>query len=499
MRKKINYKVLLFCFIITTVVLFFTSKSSPFYPMNDWVDVNAFMTVGKSMMKGIVPYKDLFEQKGPVLYFIYGIASLISDTSYIGVFILEIISMTLTLYFCYLIAKLFLSEKKSILLLPVFLLLITTCAAFTHGGSCEEAMFLPQIITLYYFIRHFKNKEMNYKEYMLVGFFAGIILLIKYTSLGLWFAFQLIMIISYFKKKKSREAILSSIMFLSGMMIPIIITLIYFGINNGINEFIDVYFVTNMTVYTEKISILGRFIKLIETFFNTLFRNNLVVTSLVLFYPLLLWRLSLEKEYKWYLIIIYLFTIFGVFYGLKSYSYYVLPVNLFILFSLISLFTYIKDKKLNKNYKIIFTIVLVLTFSLSYLISNNRYFHGIKKEDLFQYKFAEEIKKEDNPTVVNIGYLDFGVYLTSGVYPTTYFFEQQNFKYDNFPDNVDAFMNYIRNKETMFIVYIKNYKNHDDPFLEEEKLRENYDIIIDEIPFDYEWHTYYAYLWKVKE
>ena len=494
--KKINYKVLLYCFIITIVILFFTSKSSPFYPINDWVDANAFMTVGKSMMRGIVPYKDIFEQKGPILYFIYGVASLISDTSFIGVFVLEVIFMTFTMYFAYLIMRMFINNKKSLLLLPVFLLLITTCASFTHGSSCEEFMFLPEIITLYYFIKHFKEKKMNYKEYLVIGLMAGIILLMKYTSLGLWFAFMLIMFISFIKKKNYKHGLYSILMFILGMIIPIIITLLYFIVNNGVSDFLNVYFVINMTSYSKKISIISRLLVLFGTFFSTLFKNNIIVILLVLGYPLLIFKLKLKKEVKWYLIVLYVLTIMGVFYGLKDYVYYVLPINLFMLLSLISIMMFIKDKYLNKYYKYILCFLVILCFSLSYLVSNNRYFHEIKKEDLFQYQFAEIIKKDDNPTMVNMGFLDSGVYLTSDIYPSTYYFELQNFDYNNYPDNQDAFKGYIANKKTKYIVYIK--KKKDDLFLEEDKLKENYDIIINEKAFNFENKTYYAYLWRVK-
>ena len=56
------------------------SKSSPLYPMNDWVDVNCFFTVGRGITHGMVPYLDLYEQKGPLIYFLYALAALISES-----------------------------------------------------------------------------------------------------------------------------------------------------------------------------------------------------------------------------------------------------------------------------------------------------------------------------------------------------------------------------------------------------------------------------------
>ena len=84
--QKCNF-LLLFSFLISTLFLLVCTKSSPLYPMNDWVDVNCFFTMGKSILHGIVPYAELYEQKGPVLYFMYAIAALISDQSFFGVFL----------------------------------------------------------------------------------------------------------------------------------------------------------------------------------------------------------------------------------------------------------------------------------------------------------------------------------------------------------------------------------------------------------------------------
>ena len=60
---------------LSAVVLALCSKSSPLYAFNDWMDANIFFTMGKSMFRGKVLYRDVFDHKGPVLYFLYGLAS----------------------------------------------------------------------------------------------------------------------------------------------------------------------------------------------------------------------------------------------------------------------------------------------------------------------------------------------------------------------------------------------------------------------------------------
>ena len=98
--------------------------------------------------------------------------------------------------------------------------------------------------------------------------------------------------------------------------------------------------------------------------------------------------------------------------------------------------------------------------------------------------------------MVNMGSLDCGVYTTSGIIPSTYYFQKQNIAYETYPYIIDNFQKYILNKETMFIVYYTK--------LPLEKLTEqelnlfiNYDLLT-YVKIKYENKTYFSYLFKVK-
>ena len=84
-RKRV---LLIYCLLLSAAFLLICSKSSPLYPMNDWVDVHCFLTLGNGMLHGKVPYVDLYEQKGPVLYFIYAIVALFNQKSFWGQYLL---------------------------------------------------------------------------------------------------------------------------------------------------------------------------------------------------------------------------------------------------------------------------------------------------------------------------------------------------------------------------------------------------------------------------
>ena len=91
-KSKLTKYELAFLIAAAVFTITIVSTCSPLYPFNPWDDTNCFFTVGRGITQGMVPYRDLYEQKGPLLYFIYSIAYLISGNSFIGAYLIEIVS-----------------------------------------------------------------------------------------------------------------------------------------------------------------------------------------------------------------------------------------------------------------------------------------------------------------------------------------------------------------------------------------------------------------------
>ena len=71
------------------LALLVATSSLPLYATNFWTDTNIYFTIGRGMTRGLMPYRDLFDHKGPLLFILYALGAAISDTSFIGVFALE--------------------------------------------------------------------------------------------------------------------------------------------------------------------------------------------------------------------------------------------------------------------------------------------------------------------------------------------------------------------------------------------------------------------------
>lgn len=68
LRKPRELSIFFIFLLASALLLAVLSTSSPLYPTNPWVDANCYMTVARGMRAGLLPYRDLIEQKGPLLY-----------------------------------------------------------------------------------------------------------------------------------------------------------------------------------------------------------------------------------------------------------------------------------------------------------------------------------------------------------------------------------------------------------------------------------------------
>ena len=179
---------MLFSLLVSAAVLTVCSKNSFLYPMNDWVDVNCFFTVGRGITHGLVPYRDLYDQKGPLLYFVYALAALISEHSFLGVFVIEALLFSLFLYLGGRTAEL-LSEKPGAFWLTTAGLGIgiPLSPAFSHGGSAEE-FFLPAFAGALYIVLKamHERRPLTRRQSALLGVLAAAALWTKYTFCGLF-------------------------------------------------------------------------------------------------------------------------------------------------------------------------------------------------------------------------------------------------------------------------------------------------------------------------
>jgi len=494
-----------FCFFLSFIFLLICTKSSPLYPFNDWADANAFFTMGKGMMNGKVLYRDLFEQKGPLLYFIHGLSYLISAKSFLGVFIFEVISFSFFLFYSFKSISLFFDKYFSLIYLPIIAALTLNLKCFSHGDSAEEFCLPLMAISLFYLIDFFRNGDSKCKSgncFFWNGIIAGCVLWVKFSLLGFWIGWICSMLICLLVDKQYRYAVKGSLLFFAGLFLATLPWILYFGLNHSISEWINVYIILNLTSYPISRSLLFRFVFILLNIAVQIYNNpvsgELLWLGIIVF--IAYGKFIRRRLFRISLLLCVALLFIGIYGGGRGYLYYYLITSPLIIFGIIvlqDLISKIINKKISwKTTAAIIMVTLILAIPYTLKFNQNTYMLGMEKEDLVQYKYASIINQSDNATLLNYGWLDFGFYTTTGITPNVRFFEKQNIGYEIFPLNVDEQNRYIKEKTVEYVVVIQptsdSVENLNTPYL-----FDYYDLIETE---EQESDTikYYYYLFKQK-
>ena len=448
MMKRTTQPLFLFSFLISLLFLGICSKSSPLYPMNDWVDMNCFFTVGRSMLDGLIPYRDIYEQKGPILYFLFAIASAISRHSFLGVFLLEVTTFALFLYFSGKCAQLYLGESPSIyVILTLLAPSVTLCEAFVHGGSAEQLCLWIFTFSLYLINRAAHEKRLlRCKEALVIGLCSGCVLYIKFTFLGFFLGLALFVLIWYLlyeKAPKQLPAIIGS--FLGGILIVTVLVFLYFLLNGALNDFLNAFFKNNLTLYSgDNEGYPNRVYFYCAFMWITLYTNPEFTIPAVLGGLWLL--LTPKKNHVFFTAFLLSFGVLSVatLGGGRIYPYYVLTFSAFTVYGFIFLaligrkvITAISSKHepVQKPLSPIaktagFCVLLVALLFGSYHLSSNTYLMAYEKEDMPQYQFAAYMNQKEDPTLLYYYHLDGGFYYAADITPTCKYFCGLNIPYE---------------------------------------------------------------------
>lgn len=455
------------------------------------------------MMNGKILYRDIFDHRGPLLYFLFGLSYLISSTDFLGVFILEVISFSIFLFFCYQLMSLYLDNNYSLIALTLIPASIINLKGFSHGGSPEQ-LSLPLItISLFYLFAY--NKRVYPKPFpkhwaFLNGLIAGCILWIKFSFLGFWFGWLIAILVSMLKNKQIREATITSLLFILGMIVVTLPWVIYFGLNQSLGEWLKSYFIINIFKYSETRNLFDQikfmFLNLLmPLMMNPVIVGHLYLGLLVFFIRKKSFIHSLDNLGLMSCLIFLIFSIYG---GGRAHVYYFLIFSPFLIFSFIVLLKMVNEKfgliRSSNSLHLVLTITTLIMFIYSLLFGQNTSMLLTAKEELVQYKYATIINKINKATLLNYGSLDGGFYTTTGIVPNVRFFYKPNIDNSKFPTVMDEQNRYIKEQVVDFIVVRvstnENVEDFDIPFI-----NENYVLIEEEIQ-RFEGEEYYYLLYK---
>ncbi len=150
-------------------VLLSASWVSPLFKDAYGYDSSWYSMMGRAMTQGMVPYRDYFDLKGPVFFFIEAIGQTFYHGRF-GIFIIECIAAAISCIFIWKICKLYIRPWQAVIVL--ILTGFVAVSPFWGGNTCEEYMLPFNYACIYLTLKYLKDEK--YEEYFLPSLIFGI-------------------------------------------------------------------------------------------------------------------------------------------------------------------------------------------------------------------------------------------------------------------------------------------------------------------------------------
>ena len=244
-------------------VTFFSYTTSPLYhSAGDTPDSPIFQIIGKYWAEGAVPYRDLWDLKGPFIFFMNAIGYWLTGSS-LGVWLLQVLCMAVTIYALLKISTLqqfntstiqqFNSSTIQQISPSTFLLVLLSLAGLSYmyeGGNLTEEYVLPLLSWSFYaifvWLKGYTETGMARHRpavTILYGATFGLCLMSRLTNaLALCGAIMVITVV-LLKDKNYRNLLVNAAAFLAGFSLTTLPFFLYFHLHHALGEMWNATFV----------------------------------------------------------------------------------------------------------------------------------------------------------------------------------------------------------------------------------------------------------------
>lgn len=267
-KKPTTWLLILVCVIF--LLLRLPSLIEPYW----YGDEGIYEVVGQAMNHGHLLYRDIWDNKPPLLYGIYALAN--GDQTTVKAASLVVGLLTIIAFY-FLSQKVFKKQKISIILSSIFALLFATPLLEANIANAEDFILLPVILAglfIYPIATRSISESPRLKgAHFLAGLLLGIAFLLKIVAVFDLAAF--LFFISFLKfpqsiktAKKIVSAVIdyqfwktsifpSSLFIISGFLLPFIVTIVYFAMNNALHDYFQSVFSGNVDYVGWQNNLLG--------------------------------------------------------------------------------------------------------------------------------------------------------------------------------------------------------------------------------------------------
>ena len=229
-------------FILLVTFLFLQNS-----PLSIWrggetgTDSSVFRTVALMMRRGGMPYRDTFDHKGPLLFILNYVGSLISYHK--GVWVIELLVDFIAFLILYKIARLCCGKTLSLCCMLGGISLLFEY--FEAGNLTEEYAMVFIAGALYIFLDYFLNDQITKLRLVLCGFCLGGVCLLRPNMISVWVVFCIAVLVQCVQRKTWSDLSVFIVFFLVGFLMIVIPVLIWLGMNDALLPCFEDYILFN--------------------------------------------------------------------------------------------------------------------------------------------------------------------------------------------------------------------------------------------------------------
>jgi len=203
-------------------------------------DSGVFLYMGWRLLNGDIPYRDVWDHKPPLIYFVDALGITITPTSLWGVWFLQGIFIFFTLLLIY---KLL--DKEFGIYAAFAGTIVLTSGLLTileKGNVTEEYALVFQAFCFWLFISAWK-KDFPVRTSFWIGLLGGLAFNFKQTTIGIWVTYALfLLVIRLWQRKFPLKDLLS---LLAGWLVPSIVFVAYFASQVALSDYWEQAFLYN--------------------------------------------------------------------------------------------------------------------------------------------------------------------------------------------------------------------------------------------------------------
>lgn len=240
------------------VVIGFEFATSPFSDGYPGTDSSAFIYIGERMRDGLVPYVDLFDHKGILLYFIQYVGCVIGGGGFSGIWLLELCNLFATALFMIKAVRLFLESRIAAYLASALVFLAFLSYFSTEGGNVVEEYALPWLVmAVYIVLKYFLTDTYSVRGIVGLGIGFAVVFFLRANMITAWIAYLPVIFVSMIYRKKYRDLLKCALAFCIGCMVVCLPLLFYFLATDSMNAMLECYIRFNFGYSDSEGTLLG--------------------------------------------------------------------------------------------------------------------------------------------------------------------------------------------------------------------------------------------------